>query len=141
MKKVVILIAFTLLLISCDAGASRTSSPRTISGESSIPRLMISVSGSGDKISRDFTVTGGCSNGVIEASGSPGDDNPGTDTWANFRIFDVTISDYAIENTGVMDLPSTGHASQRISLPLGTYYVTAEPGQFVDKWQYSIKCR
>lgn len=120
------------LLTACVGGSSRPVR------ESSSPRTVISDSGNSDKVSRDFTVSGGCRNGRLEYSGSQIDPDVES-SWVNFRIYDVEISEYSVESSGTHDLIPTGSGSSRVSLDSGTYYVEVE--NWNSEWEYTITCR
>ncbi len=133
--KFALLLILSALLVGCSL---ETSTYQPANTGSSSPREVISNSGAGAKVSPDFTISGNCANGILEYGGKQIKPKVNS-AWVNFRIYDIKISEYSVERSGVHKLMPTGSGSTRVSLDSGTYYVEVE--SFNAEWQYSITCR
>lgn len=94
--------------------------------------------GRNDRVGHDFKVPAGCKKPILSFSGRVVDKDVDV-AFANFRIHDTEITDYAVDSSGPHDLDPTGSGSDRLAIEAGhTYYV--ETSAYNANWSYTIEC-
>lgn len=94
--------------------------------------------GRNDRVGHDFKVPAGCTKPILSFSGRVVDKDVDV-AFANFRIHDTEITDYAADSSGPHDLDPTGSGSDRLMIEAGhTYYV--ETSAYNANWSYTIEC-
>lgn len=119
------------LSLSRDDANGRARSTRPASTATTIS----SGSGSGNKVSRDFTVPNGCNRQELSYRGTQ---TAGSGGFINFRVYDTT--GFPAGSVGPIDLDEEQSGAAMWTLEPGGAYsveVTADGAE----WSYTLKCR
>jgi hypothetical protein len=111
-------------------GVSQPSSGSSTTGSN----VLVRQSGTSDTVTDTFTLSQPCGKFVIEWTAKA----TGSVPFINFRVYDITITDYSVERSGPHQFEGEGSGKPGFLLSAGSYYIQVEGNNI--RWSIEARC-